>query len=112
MDNGYMATVRNLKNPVNKWRCGVTPISYYYFIRLMGHKASHVALECALQSHPNMLIFCESFHGSTPLVPWPADDASGSFHSTNATESKVFYLKMKGDYHSQVHRGRMLRGAP
>jgi hypothetical protein len=22
-----------------------------------------------------------------------------SFHSTNATESKVFYLKMKGDYH-------------
>ncbi|AQK84053.1 Pyrophosphate--fructose 6-phosphate 1-phosphotransferase subunit alpha 2, partial [Zea mays] len=27
MDNGYMATVRNLKNPVNKWRCGVTPIS-------------------------------------------------------------------------------------
>uniref|UniRef100_A0A804PX79 Pyrophosphate--fructose 6-phosphate 1-phosphotransferase subunit alpha 2 n=1 Tax=Zea mays TaxID=4577 RepID=A0A804PX79_MAIZE len=35
-----------------------------------------------------------------------------SFHSTNATESKVFYLKMKGDYHSQVHRGRMLRGAP
>ncbi|KAF3331238.1 pyrophosphate-fructose-6-phosphate1-phosphotransferase alpha subunit [Carex littledalei] len=27
---------------------------YYYFIRLMGRKASHVALECALQSHPNM----------------------------------------------------------
>ncbi|WOK95312.1 pyrophosphate--fructose 6-phosphate 1-phosphotransferase subunit alpha-like [Canna indica] len=32
---------------------------YYYFIRLMGRKASHVALECALQSHPNMLILGE-----------------------------------------------------
>uniref|UniRef100_A0A804PV35 Pyrophosphate--fructose 6-phosphate 1-phosphotransferase subunit alpha 2 n=1 Tax=Zea mays TaxID=4577 RepID=A0A804PV35_MAIZE len=52
-----MTTVTNLKNPVNKWRCGATPISYYYFIRLMGRKASHVALECALQSHPNMVKF-------------------------------------------------------
>ncbi|XP_058113229.1 pyrophosphate--fructose 6-phosphate 1-phosphotransferase subunit alpha-like [Magnolia sinica] len=24
--NGYMATVTNLKNPVNKWRCGAAPI--------------------------------------------------------------------------------------
>nr|TKW21245.1 hypothetical protein SEVIR_4G172600v2 [Setaria viridis] len=32
---------------------------YYYFIRFMGQKASHVALECALQSHPNMVILGE-----------------------------------------------------
>ncbi|XP_020399690.1 pyrophosphate--fructose 6-phosphate 1-phosphotransferase subunit alpha isoform X2 [Zea mays] len=32
---------------------------YYYFIRMMGRKASHVALECALQSHPNMVILGE-----------------------------------------------------
>ncbi|XXG46331.1 hypothetical protein AAC387_Pa02g1199 [Persea americana] len=32
---------------------------YYYFIRLMGRKASHVAVECALQSHPNMVILGE-----------------------------------------------------
>ncbi|XP_077236905.1 pyrophosphate--fructose 6-phosphate 1-phosphotransferase subunit alpha-like [Tasmannia lanceolata] len=32
---------------------------YYYFIRLMGRKASHVALECALQSQPNMVILGE-----------------------------------------------------
>ncbi|KAF8377966.1 hypothetical protein HHK36_031355 [Tetracentron sinense] len=25
--NGYMATVTNLKNPVNKWRCGAAPIT-------------------------------------------------------------------------------------
>ncbi|KAG0497896.1 hypothetical protein HPP92_002587, partial [Vanilla planifolia] len=32
---------------------------YYYFIRLMGRRASHVALECALQSQPNMVILSE-----------------------------------------------------
>ncbi|XP_062199834.1 pyrophosphate--fructose 6-phosphate 1-phosphotransferase subunit alpha-like [Phragmites australis] len=32
---------------------------YYYFVRLMGGKASHVALESALQSHPNMVILGE-----------------------------------------------------
>ena len=25
--NGYMATVTNLKNPVNKWRCAAAPIT-------------------------------------------------------------------------------------
>eukprot|EP01018_Ginkgo_biloba_P036797 Gb_16045 [translate_table: standard] len=32
---------------------------YYFFIRLMGKEASHVALECALQSHPNLVILGE-----------------------------------------------------
>ncbi|XP_073103015.1 pyrophosphate--fructose 6-phosphate 1-phosphotransferase subunit alpha isoform X2 [Elaeis guineensis] len=37
---------------------------YYYFIRLMGRRASHVALECALQSHPNMVILSEEVAAS------------------------------------------------
>ncbi|KAG0488650.1 hypothetical protein HPP92_007461 [Vanilla planifolia] len=37
---------------------------YYYFIRLMGRKASHVALECALQSHPNMVVLGEEVTAS------------------------------------------------
>ncbi|KAK8462967.1 hypothetical protein SEVIR_1G300500v4 [Setaria viridis] len=37
---------------------------YYYFIRLMGRKASHVALECSLQSHPNMVILGEEVAAS------------------------------------------------
>nr|DAD41899.1 TPA_asm: hypothetical protein HUJ06_016222 [Nelumbo nucifera] len=37
---------------------------YYYFIRLMGRKASHVALECTLQSHPNMVILGEEVASS------------------------------------------------
>ncbi|XP_027091123.2 pyrophosphate--fructose 6-phosphate 1-phosphotransferase subunit alpha [Coffea arabica] len=37
---------------------------YYYFIRLMGRKASQVALECTLQSHPNMVILGEEVAAS------------------------------------------------
>ncbi|XP_057975605.1 pyrophosphate--fructose 6-phosphate 1-phosphotransferase subunit alpha [Malania oleifera] len=37
---------------------------YYYFIRLMGRKASHVTLECTLQSHPNMVILGEEVAAS------------------------------------------------
>ncbi|XP_010932134.2 pyrophosphate--fructose 6-phosphate 1-phosphotransferase subunit alpha [Elaeis guineensis] len=37
---------------------------YYYFIRLMGRKASHVALECALQSQSNMVILGEEVAAS------------------------------------------------
>jgi pyrophosphate--fructose-6-phosphate 1-phosphotransferase len=32
---------------------------YYYFIRLMGRQASHVSLECALQSQANMVLLGE-----------------------------------------------------
>jgi len=32
---------------------------YYYFIKLMGRSASHIALECALQTHPNLTFIGE-----------------------------------------------------
>lgn len=32
---------------------------YYHFIKLMGRSASHIALECALQTHPNVTIIGE-----------------------------------------------------
>jgi diphosphate-dependent phosphofructokinase len=32
---------------------------YYYFVKLMGRSASHIALECALQTHPNMTLIGE-----------------------------------------------------
>lgn len=34
-------------------------IKYWYFIRLMGKDPSHLALECALRTHPNMVIISE-----------------------------------------------------
>ena len=32
---------------------------YYHFVRLMGRAASHIALEVALQTHPQAAIVCE-----------------------------------------------------
>jgi diphosphate--fructose-6-phosphate 1-phosphotransferase len=42
-------------------------IKYWYFIRLMGRDPSHLALECALQTHPNIVILSEesAFRGET-----------------------------------------------
>ncbi len=32
---------------------------YYFFVKLMGRSASHIALECALETHPNMTLIGE-----------------------------------------------------
>ena len=32
---------------------------YYYFVKLMGRSASHVTLECSLQTHPNITLIGE-----------------------------------------------------
>ncbi|CAK0740350.1 hypothetical protein CVIRNUC_001244 [Coccomyxa viridis] len=37
---------------------------YYHFVRLMGRAASHITLECALQTHPQAAIICEEVHQS------------------------------------------------
>ncbi|CAK9178271.1 unnamed protein product [Ilex paraguariensis] len=34
--NGYMATVTNLKNPLNKWRCGAAPITAMMTVKRYG----------------------------------------------------------------------------
>lgn len=40
---------------------------YYHFIKLMGRSASHIALECALKTHPNITLISEEVEdkGST-----------------------------------------------
>ncbi|THU61732.1 hypothetical protein C4D60_Mb07t26410 [Musa balbisiana] len=38
---------------------------YYHFVRLMGRAASHITLECALQTHPNIAII-----GEEPIGKW------------------------------------------
>ena len=39
---------------------------YWHFIKLMGRNASHVALECALQTHPNIALIGEEVAGEEP----------------------------------------------
>jgi len=40
-------------------RDAISAKKYYHFIRLMGRSASHIALECALKTHPNLVLIAE-----------------------------------------------------
>ncbi|KAK9063992.1 hypothetical protein SSX86_017864 [Deinandra increscens subsp. villosa] len=48
-----------LRSLIIKYPNQFSSFQYYYFVRLMGQKSSHLALECTLQSHPNMVILGE-----------------------------------------------------
>lgn len=40
-------------------RDAMSAVKYWHFIRLMGRSASHITLECALQTHPNVALISE-----------------------------------------------------
>lgn len=43
----------------NLMRDALSARKYYYFVKLMGRSASHITLECALQTHPNLAFIGE-----------------------------------------------------
>jgi len=43
----------------NICRDATSAVKYWHFVRLMGRAASHVTLECALQTHPNVCLVSE-----------------------------------------------------
>jgi pyrophosphate--fructose-6-phosphate 1-phosphotransferase len=49
----YSATIGSLL------RDALSAKKYFFFVKMMGRSASHVALECALQTHPNMTLISE-----------------------------------------------------
>ena len=49
----YSELIGNIQRDANSAK------KYWHFIRLMGRSASHITLECALQSHPNICIVSE-----------------------------------------------------
>jgi pyrophosphate--fructose-6-phosphate 1-phosphotransferase len=49
----YSEMIGNIQRDCNSAR------KYWHFIKLMGRSASHIALECALQTHPNACIISE-----------------------------------------------------
>ena len=57
----FSATIGNLL------RDSLSAKKYFFFIKLMGRSASHIALECALQTHPNLTLIGEEeeFNKST-----------------------------------------------
>ena len=52
----------------NLARDALSAKKYYHFVRLMGRTASHIALECALLTHPNLTLISEEvFEKKTTL---------------------------------------------
>ncbi len=49
----YSELIGNIQRDCNSAR------KYWHFIKVMGRSASHIALECALQTHPNFCIVSE-----------------------------------------------------
>ncbi|MGI6355624.1 MAG: diphosphate--fructose-6-phosphate 1-phosphotransferase [Lentisphaeria bacterium] len=49
----YSELIGNIMRDANSSR------KYWHFIKLMGRSASHIALECALQTHPNVCLISE-----------------------------------------------------
>lgn len=43
----------------NLLRDALSAKKYYYFVKMMGRSASHVTLECALKTHPNLTLISE-----------------------------------------------------
>lgn len=43
----------------NVQRDAISAKKYWHFVRLMGRSASHITLECALQTHPNVALISE-----------------------------------------------------
>ena len=46
----------------------VSSLKYTHFIKLMGRSASHIALECALSTHPNLTLIGEEEKGLSQVV--------------------------------------------
>lgn len=50
---------------------------YWHFIRLMGRSASHIALECALKTHPNICIVSEEVRAKGMSLDQVVDSIAG-----------------------------------
>lgn len=57
----------------NIGRDALSAKKYYHFIKLMGRSASHITLECALQTHPNISIIGEEGQSLSQVVSSIAD---------------------------------------
>jgi pyrophosphate--fructose-6-phosphate 1-phosphotransferase len=60
----------------NICRDALSAKKYYHFIKLMGRTASHIALECALRTHPNAVLIGEEIAESQKSVEDIVSDLS------------------------------------
>lgn len=57
---GFDTACKTFSEEIGNICCdAISSQKYYHFIRLMGRSASHVTLECALETHPNAVLIGE-----------------------------------------------------
>ena len=67
----YSELIGNIERDANSAR------KYWHFIKLMGRSASHIALECALQTHPNAAIISEEVEAKQMTLEQIVDELAG-----------------------------------
>ena len=63
----YSEVIGNIQRDCNSAK------KYWHFIKLMGRSASHIALECALQTQPNVCIISEEVEAKEMTLPQVVD---------------------------------------
>ncbi len=69
----------------NILRDSLSAKKYYFFIKLMGRSASHIALECALQTHANMTLIGEEIADKKSTFKQITDDICNMIESRGKT---------------------------
>jgi pyrophosphate--fructose-6-phosphate 1-phosphotransferase len=69
----------------NICRDATSAVKYWHFIRLMGRAASHVALECALQTHPNITLISEEIQAKGTTLGEIVDYIADVVHKRSET---------------------------
>ena len=67
----YSEVIGNIQRDCNSAK------KYYHFIKLMGRSASHIALECALQTQPNICIISEDVEANDMTLAQIVDQIAG-----------------------------------
>ncbi len=67
----YSEVIGNIQRDCNSAK------KYYHFIKLMGRSASHIALECALQTQPNICIISEEVEAKDMTLAQVVDYIAG-----------------------------------
>ncbi len=67
----YSELIGNIQRDCNSAR------KYWHFIKVMGRSASHIALECALQTHPNVCIVSEEVEAKEQSLDDIIDQIAG-----------------------------------
>mgnify|MGYP001583731704 CR=1 FL=1 len=80
----YSELIGNIATDVNSSK------KYWHFIRLMGRSASHITLECALQTRPNIAIISEEIAAMTDKTLASLVDDMAKIVAENAGKGRNF----------------------